>query len=248
VFLKERLRADDLLRAVINVIPSAVATQAIAAAGADVVMIDREHGPIGAETLHAMVAATAGTDCAALVRVPTIDEGHVKAALDAGAEGVVFPLVRTAAEAERCVSLVTYPPEGTRGWGPFIAHSRFGTTLADYAKDIGPQVSCCLLIETPEAVENIDAILEVPGVDLAVVAQFDLSTALGVLGQFDSPVFVDAVSRIERAATANGTPLGAAALTPEQTTSLIAKGYRVLFHGFDVLMLKNLTASFRAWT
>ncbi len=211
-------------------------------------MIDREHGPIGEETLHAMVATTAGTDCAALVRVPTIDEGHVKAALDAGAEGIVFPLVRTPAAAERCVSLVTYPPEGTRGWGPFVAHSRFGTTLANYAKEIGPKVTCCLLIETLEAVENIDAILEVPGVDLAVVAQFDLSTALGVLGQFDSPVFLDAVSRIESAAAAKGTPLGAAALTPEQTTSLIAKGYRVLFHGFDVLMLQDQIASFGTWT
>jgi 4-hydroxy-2-oxoheptanedioate aldolase len=64
------------------------------------------------------------------------------------------------------------------------------------------------------------------------VAQFDLSTALGVLGQFDSPVFRDAVATIERAATARGMPLGAAALTREQTTSLIGKGYRVLFHGF----------------
>jgi 4-hydroxy-2-oxoheptanedioate aldolase len=141
-----------------------------------------------------MVAATAGTACAALVRVPTIDEREVKPALDAGAEGIVFPLVRTAAEAERCVSLLTYPPKGTRGWGPFVAHSRFATTLAEYATEIGPHVTCCLQIETPEAVENIDAILGIPGIDLAVVAQFDLSTALGVFGQFDSPVYLDAMA------------------------------------------------------
>jgi 4-hydroxy-2-oxoheptanedioate aldolase len=248
VFLKQRLRTCDVLRGVVNVIPSAVATQAIAAAGADFVMIDREHGPIGAEALHAMVASTAGTACAALVRVPTIDEGDVKAALDAGAEGIVFPLVRTAADAERCVSLATYPPDGMRGWGPFVAHSRFGTTIADYAKDVGPQVTCCLLIETPEAVENIDAILEIPGIDLAVVAQFDLSIALDVFGQFDSPVFLKAVSSIERAAAAKGMPLGAAALSPEQSRSLIAKRYRVLVHGFDVLMLKNQIAGFQTWT
>jgi hypothetical protein len=71
VFFKERLSSGDLLRGVAHVIPSAVATQAVAAAGVDFVMIDREHGPIGRENLHAMVASTAGTDCAPLVRVPT---------------------------------------------------------------------------------------------------------------------------------------------------------------------------------
>jgi 4-hydroxy-2-oxoheptanedioate aldolase len=248
VFFKERLSRGDLLRGVANVIPSAVVTQAVAAAGADFVMIDREHGPIGRENMHAMVASTSGTDCAALVRVPAIDEGEVKVALDAGAEGIVFPLVRTRHDAERCVSLVNYPPSGLRGWGPFVAHSHFKTALFDYLGEVGPQVTCCLLIETAEAVEHIDAILDVPRVDLAVVAQFDLSTALGVHGRFDSPVFVDAIVAIEQAAAANGIPLGGAALSAEQSASLIAKGYRVLIHGFDVLMLKNQIASFMTWT
>lgn len=248
MFFKERLSRGDLLRGVANVIPSAVVTQAVAAAGADFVMVDREHGPIGRENLHAMVASTGGTECAALVRVPAIDEGEVKVALDAGAEGIVFPLVRTRHDAERCVSLVNYPPSGLRGWGPFVAHSHFKTALFDYLGEVGPQVTCCLLIETAEAVEHIDAILDVPGVDLAVVAQFDLSTALGVHGRFDSPVFVDAIVAIEQAAAANGIPLGGVALSAEQSASLIAKGYRVLIHGFDVLMLKSQVASFMTWT
>ena len=248
MFFKERLSTGDLLRGVANVIPSAVATQAVAAAGADFVMIDREHGPVGRESLHAMVASTAGTDCAPLVRVPAIDEGEVKVALDAGAEGIVYPLVRTRHDAERCVSLVNYPPSGLRGWGPFVAHSRHKTPLFDYLGDVGPQMTCCLLIETAEAVENIEAILDVPGVDLAVMAQFDLSTALGVHGQFDAPVFVDAIAAIEQAAAAKRVPLGGVALTAEQSASLIAKGYRVLLHGFDVLMLKSQVASFVTWT
>jgi 4-hydroxy-2-oxoheptanedioate aldolase len=248
VFFKQRLSATDVLRGVINVIPSAVATQAIAAAGADLVMVDREHGPIGRETMHAMIASTAGTDCAAFVRVPAIEESEVKAALDAGAEGIVYPLVRSALDAERCVSYVTYPPGGVRGWGPFVAHSRFKTSLRDYAPGVGAQVTCCLLIETVEAVENIDEILRVPGVDLVVLAQFDLSAALGVPGRFDAPDFVEAVSVIERAVNDRGMPVGGAALTPEQTASLITKGYRVLFHGFDVLMLKDQIGTFQTWT
>src|SRR3954452_2813525 len=113
---KERLASDEILGGVLCVIPSAVVTQAVAAAGADFVIIDGEHGPIGRENMHAMIAATAGTRCAPVVRVPAVLEAAVKAAADPGAEGIVSPLVRSAADAERAVSLVTYPPDGTRGW------------------------------------------------------------------------------------------------------------------------------------
>jgi 4-hydroxy-2-oxoheptanedioate aldolase len=248
MFLKERLVTDDLLRGVLCAIPSAVVTQAVAAAGADFVLIDGEHGPIGRETMHAMVAATAGTGCAPLVRVPGILEQEVKAALDAGAEGVVYPLVRSAADAERAVAYATYPPDGVRGWGPFAAHSRHGVAIGDYLGEVGPKIACCLLIETVEAVDDIDAILAVPGVDLAVVAQFDLSTALGVHGRFDAPELKNAVALVERAAEAKGVPLGTSALTPEQTAAAISAGYRVLIHGFDVLMLKQQVAAFRDWS
>ncbi|MDQ6852481.1 MAG: aldolase/citrate lyase family protein [Actinomycetota bacterium] len=248
MFLKQRLRSTDLLRGVLTVIPSAVVTQAIAAAGADFVLIDREHGPIGPEAMHAMVAATAGTDCAPVVRVPSIDEADTKAALDAGAEGILFPLVRSADDAERCVSYLTYPPSGLRGWGPFVAHSRYQTSLLDYAGSVGPEIACGLLLETVEAVENIDEILRVSGIDFVIAAQFDLSTALGVHGQFDSPAFVEAMTTLETAVASSQLPAGGAAFTPQQTSSLIAKGYRVLVHGFDGLMLKERVETFKTWT
>jgi len=247
MFLKERLsHGDGVLRGVLCVIPSAVATQAIAAAGADFIVIDREHGPVGRETMQAMIAATAGTACSALVRVPAIDEAEVKAALDAGAEGIVYPFVRSSEDVERCVSYLTYPPTGSRGWGPFVAHSRFGTSLGEYSAAVGRHVTCCVLIESAEAVENIEAIVEIPGLDVVVVAPFDLSGALGVEGQFDSPVFVQAVDKVERAVRRR-LPLGGVAFTPEHSAALAAKGYRILLHGFDVLMLKERTEAFKNW-
>jgi 4-hydroxy-2-oxoheptanedioate aldolase len=239
---------DEVRRGVLCAIPSAVSVQAIAAGGADFVLIDREHGPIGRETLHAMIAATAGTACAPLVRVPAIDEAEVKLALDAGAMGVVYPLVRSAEDARHAVSYATYPPGGTRGWGPFAAHSRHGVALGDYLGEIGPRITCSILIETAEAVEDIEAILAVPGIDLAFVAQFDLSTALGVHGRFDAPEFRDAVATVESAARKAGVPLGTSGLTPEQSRAAVEAGYRVLIHGFDVLMLKQQVAAFRDWT
>ena len=247
MFLKQRLRSSDPLRGVVCIIPSAVATQAIAAAGADFVLIDREHGPIGHETMHTMIAATAGTNCAPLVRVPSIDETETKAALDAGAEGILFPLVRTADDAARCVSYLTYPPTGLRGWGPFVAHSRYQTSLYDYARDVAPEMACGLMLETIEAVENIDKILRVPGIDFVVVAHFDLSAALGVAGQFDAPAFIEARTTLEQAVASSQLPAGGVAFTPETSSALIAKGYRLLFHGFDVLMLTERVETFKTW-
>ena len=110
-----------LLSGVVCVVPSAVVvTQAIASASADCVIVDQKPGPIGFETLHAMIAATQGSSCAPLVRVPKIGEAHLKMALDAGTEGICFPPVRTAPDAERCVAAMRYAPSG-KGGGPFVA-------------------------------------------------------------------------------------------------------------------------------
>src|SRR3954467_11092259 len=127
--MKRRLHDGETLAGYVATIPSAVSAQAMAAAGADFLVIDQEHGAVGPESLHAMVAATAGTGCAPLVRVPRRDEGWVKPALDLGAEGIVFPQVRPAEGAAECIALLRYPPHGRRGWGPFIAHARWGVGL-----------------------------------------------------------------------------------------------------------------------
>jgi 4-hydroxy-2-oxoheptanedioate aldolase len=247
MFLKQRVAAEGaVLNGVLGTIPSAVAAQAVAAAGADFLLVDREHGPIGRESLHAMIAATAGTACGALVRVPAIDEAEVKLALDSGAEGVSFPMVRSAADVQRCVALLQYPPRGSRGWGPFVAHSRYGTSPAEYSTAVGPHISCWVQIETLEAVQSIDAIVRVPGLDVVVLAPFDLSIALGVEGQFDAPRFVEAVEAVERAAAGAGVPLCGVALDPRRAAELTARGYRALLRGIDVFMLSEAVAAFRA--
>jgi 4-hydroxy-2-oxoheptanedioate aldolase len=245
VFLKQRLAHEgEVLNGVLGTIPSAVAAQAVATAGADFLLVDREHGPIGREAMHAMIAATAGTACGALVRVPAIDEAEVKLALDCGAEGISFPMVRSAADVERCVALLHYPPRGSRGWGPFVAHSRYGTSPAQYSTTVGPQISCWVQIETVEAVQSIDAIVRVPGLDVVVLAPFDLSIALGVEGQFAAPRFVEAVAAVERAAAAAGVPLCGVALDARRAEELTARGYRALLRGIDVFMLKEAVAGF----
>src|ERR671920_335341 len=208
--MKQRLRSGEILAGYVATIPSAVSVQAIAAAGADWVILDQEHGAVGPESLHAMIAATAGTPCAPLVRVPKRDEVWVKPALDLGAEGIVFPLVRTADDAAECVAL-----------------TRCGVGLFDYLPRRGDEAVFVLLVETRAAVENIEAICRVEGVDAMVIAQFDLATELGVPGRFDAPEFRGAFAHLERVILQAGIPLGAAALTREQTRELLGRAHRL---------------------
>lgn len=245
---KHRLHtSQDRLTSHVCTIPSATVTQAMAAAGADSVIIDMEHGAVDYATAHAMIAATKGTQCAPLVRIARNDPSHVKRVLDLGAEGIVFPLIRTADDARKAVASLYYPPKGNRGFGPFIAHSMAGVPLGAYKDAVDGTLACVLLIETADAVANIDEIVKVPGIDLLVPAQFDLSTDLGVSGQFDHPDFITAIKKVEKAGLAAGIPLGGVALAEGQAKALFGRGYR-LIAGFDLLWLKAKTAETQAWT
>jgi len=245
--LKRKLQNTDArLTGTVCTIPSATVTQAIAASGVDMVIIDLEHGAVDYASAHAMIAATAGTECAPLVRVAENNEVQVKRALDLGAEGIVFPLINSAGDAERAVASLRYPPRGNRGFGPFLAQSRWQTSLPAYKADIEDQLVCCLLIETVEAIANIDDICTVEGVDFAVLAPFDLSTSLGISGQFGHPDFLAAQEKVEQAAKRAGLPLGGNALAKEQADALIAKGYRMI-GGFDILWLRQKAAELTSW-
>lgn len=225
--------------------PSPVVTQAVAAAGLDAVIIDMEHGAVDFGTAHAMIAATQGTGCAPFVRVPEINEVQVKQVLDMGAEGICFPLIRTVEDAARAVASMQYPPNGTRGFGPFIAQSRWNTTLMDYSS-YQDKLVCMLTIETREAVENIEDICQIPGIDMIIPAPFDLSTDLGVMGQFDHPEFVAAIARIEAASNDAGIPMGGVGRAKPQAEALFARGYR-LIADFDVLLLRDKVVEMNDW-
>jgi 4-hydroxy-2-oxoheptanedioate aldolase len=228
-------------------IPSPIITQALAQAGADVIVIDQEHGAIGPEHLHAMIASTAGTKCRPVVRVGKRDEAMVKLALDMGAAGVVFPMVNTAEEAADCVAMTRYPPHGRRGFGPFIGHSRWGVSLEEYLPKVGNAIVCNILIETKSAIDNIEAICSVQGISALILAPFDLSVEVGCPGQLDHPDFLKAVQRYERATTAAKISKSTVAMTEEQVLSAIGRGYATVMLGFDVLMLKEAATTAIGW-
>jgi 4-hydroxy-2-oxoheptanedioate aldolase len=240
--LKERLRAGPPITCALITMPSVAAMQIWARSGVDLLIIDMEHGHIDIESVHAMVAATGGTPAVPVVRVPWNVPWLVKPALDSGAAGIVFPMIADAADAAAAVRAMHYPPEGERGWGPFYAPFRWDRSIPDYMAAAGDDILTILLIERPEAIDNIDAIVQVPGIDLAIIATFDLSSTMGYANQPAHPEVAAAVARAEAHILAAGIPLGGAAVTPERARELFARGYRCAVVGFDWMVLQRAIA------
>jgi 4-hydroxy-2-oxoheptanedioate aldolase len=237
--VKARLKAGKPALGLLLTFPSVPVAQTVARSGFDWIFIDREHGPIDIATCQAMIAATQGTDCAPIVRVAKIDEVLAKPVLDAGAFGVIFPMVRTVEEAELAAASVRYPPVGIRGIGPMIAAVRWDLTVAEYIKQANREILCVLLIEHIDAVRNIDKILKVKGIDVAQIAPFDLSASMGRTGDLEHKDVTKAIQIAERAILKSGVTLGGLGQTTEKAKAMIAKGYLSIVMTSDVGLLQG---------
>lgn len=185
------------------VLPDEVVAEVAAGAGFDYLVVDCQHGLFGYDTMRRMITAAEPGDAAILVRVPPGDDYAVGRALDAGADGMIVPLVNEAADVEKAVAAAAYGPEGTRSFGPMRALIRDGSACFRASRGaavILPQ------IETVAALENLDAIVAVPGIDGVYVGPMDLAIALGLDPSMDSdaPVFVEALERIVSACGSAG--------------------------------------------
>lgn len=218
--------------------PSVQLVQALARTGVDWLMLDMEHAPTSIESIAAMVAATAGTPATPLVRVPGVRPELVKPVLDCGALGVVFPQIATRAEAEATVQAVRYAPAGRRGYGPTYAALRWGISNLDYLKAANDAIVDVVLIESLAAVEALDDILGVEGLDVVAVARGDLSENLGVAGQLDHPRLREVVARAEaRILARGGVALGGIAFSADEARAMIDRGYRFVVLGSDAGLL-----------
>lgn len=197
-------------------VPSPVTAEAMARMGFDWLTIDMQHGLIGYGDCRAMLQATAGA--VSLVRVPSHDPAMIGKVLDAGAQGVIIPLINSAAEAAAAVAACRYPPSGRRSFGPTRAALALGP---DYFSHANESVLCIPMIETAEALDDLDQILAVPGVDAVYVGPNDLSLALGLppSQDHDAALFVDALERIVASCQRHGVVPGihtSASLAPKR--------------------------------
>ena len=237
--LKRRLAAGEPAFGVLQSMPSPQLAQTLAAAGLDWLFIDMEHGPIDVADAHGLIAATQGTACAPIVRVPIDNLAVARPVLDAGAYGIIFPMVCSAEQARRALAYLRYPPAGQRGVGPLYAPQRWGLSMADYMAQADDQIAAIVLIEHIDAVRNLEGMLAVPGIDVALIAPYDLSASMGHPGEFQRPEVAAAIADAEAQIQAAGVALGGLAQSAEDAAAKLARGYRVLIVAIDVFMIQG---------
>ena len=200
-------------------------------AGWQAVTIDQQHGIGGHSELLACLTAARAADLAALVRVGMLDVGLIGWALDAGAQGVICPMVETPKDARRLVEAVKYPPLGRRSWGPFRAKL---LTDPDMAAANAWTIACAQ-IETAEAVAGLDAILAVPGLDMVYAGPNDLAISLsgGASRDIRSPAVTGALDKILAGCRRQGIIAGVFANDTDYARPLIDKGWDVISCGTD---------------
>ena len=206
-------------------IPSAFSAEVMAHQGFDSLVIDMQHGVIDYQAAAGMLAAISTTPVVPLARVPWNDPAPVMKILDAGAYGIICPMINSRAEAEALVRACKYPPRGYRSFGPVRASLYAG---ADYVAHANDQLVVLPMIETAEAIKNIDEILSTPGVDGTYVGPSDLSLALGCkprLDQTDPPV-VEAQLKIVAACKRHGVAAGIHNATAGYALKMIEAGYQ----------------------
>ncbi len=237
---KALLAAGKPIFGLISTISGVQTTQILARAGFDWLLIDMEHGPIDVAAAHAMIVATAGTGTVPFVRVPWTHAWQAKTVMDLGALGIEFPMTCTSEDAGQLVRAVRYPPAGERLWGPFYAPLRWGRRMDQYIDEARDDILAIATIEHPKAIENIDAIVDTPGLDVAVIGPGDLAMSLGIPGEFDHPKFKSAVARAESAIANSPVALGGVARSPEEIRPMLDRGYRMLaLCGFDWMLLQQ---------
>ncbi|GCE39777.1 aldolase [Rhodococcus sp. USK10] len=238
-----RLRGRERIVGYWSVIDSPVSTEWLAHVGWDYIALDLQHGLIGYSGMVAgLTAIDASGSTVGMIRVESNDPTPIGRALDAGAAGVIVPLVNTADEAARAVASATYPPTGVRSYGPMRSQLRIGPTPAEANRD----TVVVVMIETPQGLANVEEICAVPGLDGVYVGPSDLRLAVGGAHPNDPSVddeFEAAVERVREAAAAAG--IAAGIHTPDGSVAArrLAEGYTFATVASDLTHLKAASAA-----
>jgi len=215
-----------------------VAAEIHARAGFDWVCVDLEHSVIGLETTANIFRALDSFNCVPVARLPLNDPIWIHRTLDAGARGLIIPMVKTAEEAEAAVAEAKHPPRGRRGYGYSRANVH-GMDFDEYVRESDDEIAMIMQIEHKDAIANIDAILEVDGVDGVFVGPMDLSGSMGITGQIDHPDMVAALDTYVAACKKHEVAAGMHVVrpTPENVQAAVDKGYTLIALGVDVVFI-----------
>lgn len=222
-------------------VANAYTAEMMASLGFDYLCIDMQHGMLGPEDLRYMLPAISTSETTPIVRVPWNEPYEIMRALDAGAYGVIVPMVNNRSEAEQAVSACRYPPDGLRSFGPIRAAMYGGRGYADEANG---QIACIAMIETAEGLENLDEIATTPGLDAIYIGPSDLSFALGLkpVGQFEEQIHIDTVARILDACRRAGIGAGIHTGSLDYTQRYLEQGFNMVTLGTDGAFMARLAA------
>lgn len=207
--------------------------------GFDWLLIETEHNAVGVAETQQMLMAMNGSPTVPLVRVASAHALPIQRVLDLGAAGVVVPLVRTADEARAVVAATRYPPAGTRTYGPLRA-TRYTIDKTTYFAHANENILVVLIVETTEAMENLDEIAQVPGVDVLYLGPSDLSLSMG-LNPTDPPdeAMRPMIQRLLEVADRSGVSAGIGASSPQELKDRLAQGFRFVGYASDYALLSS---------
>jgi len=207
-------------------------------AGFDWLTIDMEHNSIDNSMMQNLISVIQSKDIAALVRVSKNEEVAIKHALDAGADGIIVPMVKNKDDALKAIEYVKYPPIGRRGVGLSRAQN-YGYGFEDYKKWLNESAVIIAQIEHIDGVNNIEDIISTPGIDGIIVGPYDLSGSLGFPGEFDRDDVQEALQRLEKICLERNFPMGYHVVLPssELFKSIIQKGYKFVALSTDFYFL-----------
>ena len=239
---RARLRNGDSTVGIFAGLGSPLAAEVAAAAGVDWVLVDCEHGSTGDDVVSPTVIATAAYGVPTLVRVESAERIRIGRALDAGAAGVMVPRAESAEEVRDAIRHFDYPPVGDRGVASYNRAAQWGMDTEALTGE--RQAAAIIQIETRGALDDVDEIAAIPGVDLVFVGPLDLSFALGVPRQFDHPNFVAALEAVLSAATQAGVPAGILAANTDAAQRYRSMGFTFIALSSDsVLLAQSIQSS-----
>ena len=239
--VKAALRAGEAQVGTWLSLGSVFAARVMARVGFPWLTVDLEHSPIDWSDAALLFGAIADAGCVPLARVPRGDHDHIKRVLDAGAHGSVVPMVNTVEEARAAIAAAKFPPVGNRSVGGALHALNFNTTAGDYFKHANDELLVILQTESPEGVENAEAIYSLPGVDAIFVGPNDLTFQMrGPDGRDPSPAALEEMlERVLATGKKVGTPVGLHVQTTEAVEKRIAEGWQFIALASELKMMLN---------
>lgn len=235
----EKLHNGDLLIGTLISLASPEIVEILSHAGYDWLFIDAEHGAFNPQQTQPMLQAAGNTPC--VIRVPAGDDIWIKKALDIGAAGIIVPQVHTAEQAEQIINHCKYSPTGNRGVGIGRAHT-YGLNFENTIKNANDETAVILQAESQRAIDNIEEIVKVSGLDAILIGPYDLSASLGRIGEVNHPEVQEAINRIADVCKAAEIKLGYFGVNASAVRPAIENGFTLITVGVDTLfVIKSAT-------